>query len=398
MVTLIGAGCGTDATLTKEAQSALAQADIVIGARRLVEGLTLPSKARCVPANTAIEALDYITGTGKAQICVVYSGDSGFYSGAQTLLPLLEQKKISARVLPGISSIQAFAAALGQPWQSWRLVSAHGKNVDPVAEVCRGNAVCFLTDSKAGSPARLCAALNKAGLGDLPVAVGENLTLPNQRIITQPAKKIAVQRFAVLSLLLCPPAPVCPVPVLTDGCFLRGNVPMTKQEVRWVALAKLGITENDCCWDIGGGTGSVAIAMAHQAKAVWSVEHKPEALALMEENRTRLCAWKLHIVHGTAPEALDGLPKPDAVFVGGSGGHLAEILTAVHAANPAARVCVSAIALETLHAAQKTLNELGYEVEVCQLSVSRDKTVGELHLMQAQNPVFLITGAVPCDG
>ena len=107
------------------------------------------------------------------------------------------------------------------------------------------------------------------------------------------------------------------------------------------------------CWDIGAGTGGVSVELALQSKAVWAVERNPEALELLRANRKLLCAWKLRIVEGRAPEALDGLPAPDAVFVGGSGGELPRILQAVHDVNPRARVCVSAIALETLHTALK---------------------------------------------
>ena len=135
--------------------------------------------------------------------------------------------------------------------------------------------------------------------------------------------------------------------------------------------------------------------MALQSKAVWAVERNPEALELLRANRKLLCAWKLRIVEGRAPEALDGLPAPDAVFVGGSGGKLPRILQTVHDVNPRARVCVSAIALETLHTALMGLTSLGYETEITQIAVSRCRPAGALHLLTAQNPVFLITGVRP---
>ena len=106
-------------------------------------------------------------------------------------------------------------------------------------------------------------------------------------------------------------------------------------------------------------------------------------------------AWNLRIVEGCAPKALEGLPPPSAVFVGGSGGELPLILQAVHNANPRARICVSAIALETLNAALRGLTALGYEAEVAQIAVSRCRPAGTLHLLTAQNPVFLITGVRP---
>ena len=156
--------------------------------------------------------------------------------------------------------------------------------------------------------------------------------------------------------------------------------------------AAVGITPEDICWDIGAGSGSVSVELALQTKEVWAVEREAEALTLAERNKERFRAWNLHLLPGEAPEALDAFPKPDAVFVGGSGGRLKEILCAIHAANPAARVCVSAIALETLEAATRELEALGYATEITQLSVSRSRKAGKLHMMMAQNAVWLITG------
>lgn len=170
---------------------------------------------------------------------------------------------------------------------------------------------------------------------------------------------------------------------------------MTKQEVRSAALGKLAVGPEDVCWDIGAGTGSVSVELALQSRSVWAVERDAEALALLRANRQRFCAWNLRIVEGCAPEALEGLPVPSAVFVGGSGGELPLILQAVHNANPRARICVSAIALETLNAALRGLTALGYETEVAQIAVSRCRPAGTLHLLTAQNPVFLITGVRP---
>ncbi|MCD8376997.1 MAG: precorrin-6Y C5,15-methyltransferase (decarboxylating) subunit CbiT, partial [Oscillospiraceae bacterium] len=184
-------------------------------------------------------------------------------------------------------------------------------------------------------------------------------------------------------------------PGIPDGEWLRGQVPMTKQEVRAAALAKLAVGPSDCCWDVGAGTGSVSVEMALHSRQCWAVEEKEQAAELILENRRRFRAWKLRVVRGRAPEALEGLPAPDAVFVGGSGGALGEILSRALGANPRVRLCVSAIALETLEAACREMEELGIEPEVSQIAVSRTKRAGSLNLLLAQNPVFLISGARP---
>ena len=168
---------------------------------------------------------------------------------------------------------------------------------------------------------------------------------------------------------------------------------MTKQEVRAAILAKLAVRPEDTVWDVGAGTGSVSVELALAARQgrAYAVEYRDEACALIEENRARFGAWNLRLVRGTAPEALADLPAPDAVFIGGSEGRLAGIVDAALAKNPRARLCVSAIALETLSAALDVFNSHGLEAEVTQLAVSRARPGARLHLLLANNPVFLVT-------
>ena len=132
---------------------------------------------------------------------VLYSGDTGFYSGAAKLLPLLRVMGYSVRVLPGLSSVQLLAAAVGRPWQDWKLVSAHGRACDPVAEVLAHPQVFFLTGG-GDTPATLCAKLTAAGLGAAHALVGENLGTPAEAIRFGLARELAEQSFAPLSVLL----------------------------------------------------------------------------------------------------------------------------------------------------------------------------------------------------
>ena len=132
----------------------------------------------------------------------------------------------------------------------------------------------------------------------------------------------------------------------------------------------------------------------HQKYCILNVEEltEEEYYLLLSENRKKFGLGNITIVNGLAPEALKDLPKPDSVFVGGSGGELQRILQTVCDANPAARICVSAVTLETLEMARRSMEQLGWQAEVTQLSVSRSLRTGKLTMMLAQNPVFLITG------
>ena len=144
---------------------------------------------------------------GDKTCAVLFSGDTGFYSGARALIPQLEAKNISYRLLPGLSSVQLLAAAIHRPWQDWLLFSAHGTEANAVGAVMQGKPAFFLTGGRE-SAASLCGQLVRAGLGTLPVTVGENLSYPSQRIWQGTAEYGAREEFAPLSVLLLEPAPM----------------------------------------------------------------------------------------------------------------------------------------------------------------------------------------------
>lgn len=394
-VTLIGMGSGQPENLTLQGLAALRQADLILGARRLLAVLPAGCTENRAAAYRPDEVAELLQTSGAENAMLVYSGDTGFYSGASSMMEKLEALGVRARVLPGLSSIQLLAAALGRPWQGWNLVSAHGRTCDPVAECMQGRPTFFLTGGSE-DPATLCAQLAAEGFGDVQGVVGQCLGTPEEKLFRGSVKELAAGRFNSLSVLLVEAAEVLPrrAPGLPDEAFERGDVPMTKQEVRAAVLAKLAVRPEDILWDVGAGTGSVSVELALAAPRgrVYAVECRPEGCALIKANREKFRTRNLVLVEGLAPDALSDLPAPDAVFIGGSKGSLAAIVDAALDKNPDARICVSAIALETLSAAVAALTAKGRTVQVSQIAVSRAKAVGGLHLMMAQNPIYLITG------
>lgn len=182
---------------------------------------------------------------------------------------------------------------------------------------------------------------------------------------------------------------------IPDDMFIRGQVPMTKTEVRAVTIAKARLRDTDIVWDIGAGTGSISIeaALAAANGCVYAVEKNEEALALIESNIRLFETDNVIVCPGAAPEALSGLPAPDRVFIGGSGGSLAEIISLVNRELPVGgRIVINAVVLETLTTAAETLKTLDFgDLDITQVTIAKASPVGRVHMFRSHNPVFVIS-------
>lgn len=401
-VTIIGAGPGNPDLLSRAALDAIDIADVVIGAHRALVGIDVPPDVvRCELVKTADIIAALTDAASWQRAVVVMTGDVGLFSGARRLVEALSgDARVDVRIIPGISSASYLAARLARPWQDWRFASAHGVACDIVAEAERAGEL-FLVTSGGEDPSRLSGELVQAGFGDARVTVAERLSYPDERITCATASEIAGQTFDDLNVMLIEfaggvassrwPYASSGIP---DELFIRGDVPMTKQEVRAVALAKLRLTATDTVWDVGAGTGSVSIeaALVARAGSVWSVERNAAGVRLIRENADAFGCGNVHAVPGVAPDALAKLPVPDAVFVGGSAGELPSIVEAALEKNSQVRLCVPCVTVETLTEACALLSGSRFKgFEACQVSAARAEAVGSHHLMKAQNPVFLVS-------
>lgn len=404
-VTIIGAGPGNPDFLSRAALDAIDIADVVIGAHRALVGIDVPPdvvRFELVKTADIVAALTDAASWQRA--VVVMTGDVGLFSGARRLVEALSgDARVDVRIIPGISSASYLAARLARPWQDWRFASAHGVACDIVAEAERTGEL-FLVTSGGEDPSRLSGELVQAGFGDARVTVAERLSYPDERITFATASEIAGQTFDDLNVMLIEFAGGAGSPAnsrwpyassgIPDELFIRGDVPMTKQEVRAVALAKLRLAATDTVWDVGAGTGSVSIeaALVARAGSVWAVERNATGVRLIRENADAFGCGNVHAVPGVAPEALAKLPVPDAVFVGGSAGELPSIVEAALEKNSQVRLCVPCVTVETLTEACALLSGSRFKgFEACQVSAARAEAVGSHHLMKAQNPVFLVS-------
>ena len=180
---------------------------------------------------------------------------------------------------------------------------------------------------------------------------------------------------------------------MRDEWFIRGEIPMTKSEVRAVSVSKLELQTNSIVYDIGAGTGSVSVEAALKVPEghVYAFEQKEEGCALIRANAEKAGVKNLTVVPGKAPESLYGYPAPDRVFLGGSSGNMEEILNLVTELNPAVQMVINVIALESLSQAMEWFRKKGWEPEVVCMQVSRAAKRGPYHMMQAQNPIYVLT-------
>lgn len=396
-VKVIGIGPGNPELLTGAAQKALATCTLLAGDKRMLSQLESSGK-RLFPTIKTAELVEIAKAADPERdiLGILVSGDVGFFSLAQTIAGKLPDCRVERYC--GISSLVYFAAKLGLAWEDAKIISMHGRNQNLVRAVRENKKVFALTGGE-NSVARLCAELTAHGLGAVQVYAGESLSYPEEKLSRGTAAELAGQTFSSLAVMfVLNPQPVqafsTRVHGLDDSLFLRGKAPMTKQEVRSVSISKLNPARDAVLYDVGAGTGSCSVEMALQAPLgkVYALEQKEEALGLLAENKKLFGTENLEIVPGEASASIPALPAPDGAFIGGSSGNMAAILDLLYAKNPACRIVINVIALETLAAVISYYQQkAGYTLDVVQIFAAENKKLGRYNLMMAQNPIYVIT-------
>ena len=367
-ITLLGIGMGSPEMLTVQGKNSLDHADLLIGARRMVDSVKCPGQDVFIEYRSK-EIKNYI--------------DS-------------HPEYDNIRIQCGISSVVYFMSKIGLSWDDAKIVSAHGRGCNLISHI-RNEKKVFAILGTSDGVALLAKKLVEYGMGNVMLHVGENLSYDNEKIFAKTASELTDYEGDPLSVI-CAVNENAQTRLETHGIkdeeFIRGKAPMTKEEVRTVSLSKLCLTEDSVCYDVGAGTGSLSIEMAlraHQGK-VWAVEKKEDAVELIRQNKVKFAADNLEIIEGLAPEALTDLPAPTHAFIGGSSGNLKEIVKLLIEKNPQVRIVINCITLETVSEALETAKEFGFEEnEIVQLNASRSKAIGRYHMMMGENPIYIIT-------
>jgi precorrin-6Y C5,15-methyltransferase (decarboxylating) len=398
-VLIVGVGAEGPESLTPDLRERIAQADQLWGGERLLAHWAgHPAEKVVIRAHIA-DLIERLRRRGEARVVVLASGDPGFYGIAGTLLRHLPPDELE--IVPHVTSLQLAFARAGVTWSDAIFTSAHAR---PLAEVVgwarRAPKLGILTDRQQ-TPALIAQTLLAAGIADCRAVVAENLGLPDERLTDTRLSALPGLEFAPLNVLLLiqdggwrPRPAFAPRP---DKAYAHRRGLITKADVRALSLARLALSETDTAWDIGAGSGAVSIEMAELAwrGQVFAVEHDAENAGYIRENVAGYGALNVVVVEGRAPAALDGLPQPAAVFIGGTGGELEAILRHIASvAPPGCRVVMNLATLENLHDALAVMRALDCSPQVTQVSVARGKVIAGRTRLAPLNPVFILTGTV----
>lgn len=404
-ISIIGTGMGSASWLE---HPALAHAEAVVGGRRLLERLTRQPARKILLGGDVSAALD---AAGEAladglNVAVLATGDPLFFGIGAAFAKRFGVENL--RVFPAVSAMQEAAARLALPWDAVAAVSLHGRNsMLPLAHaLISGGPVCVLTDA-VHSPARVAAYMGKRGRTNYAAAVFSNLATPAESVWRGTPEAMEGMSFPEPNVVfLLPdsareaPRPLCPGQ--DESSFARENGPITKWPVRAAVLAALRIEPRHTVWDLGSGSGSVAVEAAALAYRglVAAVEKESARVADIVENRRRFGAANLEIAHGDILSLLPSLPPPDRVFIGGGLGASREetgiLLRAVWAALPSGgRLAAACVLLLSLENARSVLAALRCPPRITLLQAGSSSPLGNDVRILPGNPVFLLDAQKP---
>ncbi|MEY9196214.1 precorrin-6Y C5,15-methyltransferase (decarboxylating) [Sinorhizobium fredii] len=351
-LTVIGIGEDGVAGLGDEAKRLIAAAPVVFGGVRhielaasLIQG---ESEAWQSPFEKSVEAIASRRGS---PVVVLASGDPFLYGVGATLARRIDASEI--RTIPAPSAFSLAASRLGWPLQDVATVSLHGRPLDLIRPQLQPGARVLALTSDGNGPAALAGLLCESGFGRSPLTVLEALGGERERISRHLAASFALENIAALN--------VCAVEVVADGSArvlpLAGGLDdalfehdgqITKREVRALTLSALAPRRGELLWDIGAGSGSIAIEwmLANPAMQAIAIEASPERAARIGRNAARFGVPGLTVIEGQAPEALRGLTRPDVIFIGGGGSDAGVMEAAIAALPSGGRLVANAVTTE----------------------------------------------------
>jgi precorrin-6B C5,15-methyltransferase / cobalt-precorrin-6B C5,C15-methyltransferase len=403
-ITIIGIGDDGFEGLTRHALELISSAGTLMGPANLLAKVT-PGKQQTITLSTDLaQVAKEIDSARTPPLVLLASGDPLFYGTARFLCEKLGKDRFE--VLPHVSSMQLAFARVKESWDEAYLTNLATQALPRVVDKIRSAEKVGVFTSDENSPARLAQALLDKGINYFTAYVCENLGGPDERVTRGTLAEIAAQTFHTLNVMVLVRHPNAPDRPLTmqgkrlfgnpDECFLQSRPKrglLTQSEVRVIALAEMDLGATSVVWDVGAGSGSVAIESAQLAPAgqVFAIEMDPEDYNLLIENSRTFGTENLTPVLGEAPQAWEDLPDPDAIFVGGTGRSVVKLVqSAWSRLRSGGRLVANVASLDNLTSVERALRDLSVEPRVLMINLSRSQQQFESLRLEAANPSFLI--------
>jgi precorrin-6Y C5,15-methyltransferase (decarboxylating) len=402
---VIGIGSDGLAGLTSRARDLVTAAEVVVGSDSALRLLPEVNAERLRIGSDLSEVSEKLrTNFGKKRIVVVATGDPLFYGVARYLCDRLGKERFE--VLPHVSSMQLAFARVKESWEEAYLTDLSTRSLDDVLDRIRGAETVGLFTSDTHNPARIARELLVRGLDYFRAYVCENLGGKDERITHGELAEIQNMTFDPLNVMILKRKPGRPDKPLAAKRLMRFGNPddvfaqsrpktglITQAEVRSIALAQLDLQPGSVMWDVGAGSGSVALEAAQLVDPgrVYAIEQDSADYHLIVANAETFGIRNVQAIFGTAPAVFQDLPDPDAIFIGGNGGEVSRLLEASFAAlRPGGRLVVNVGTLEMLNLTYETLKRLSPGVSVLLMNLSRSVEQLEALRFEAVNPTFLL--------
>lgn len=393
---LVGAGITGWEGLGSKALEVIGQADVLIGHQRHLDNFPDFKGEKKLLEDLSV-MLEFLR-TSDRRCVVLGSGDPNFFGVGRFLLRNFPKDRVE--IFPNVTSVQYAFARIKEPWDDAVFVSVHGRGLGKAIDrIIAAEKIAVLTD-KVNSPAAIARELIERGAEGYDAWLCENMGLPEEKFTKTDLKGLLTTAAAELNILILikawePNLIHFPLIGIEDEEFATVKKLITRQEVRAVTLAKLQLQDDFTIWDIGAGSGSISIEASNLVPngRLYAIEHNPQCIAFIRENLKKFVARNVKLIEGDAPEVLEDLPDPDRVFIGGSGGMLEEVIETVdRRLKPEGLIVLNAVTLNTLTKSVEFLEDHGYTVEVTCVNIAKTRALSEYKLLEAQNPVYIISG------
>ena len=408
-INIVGIGDDGFDGLTRQARSVIDSAEVIVGGRGLVDSFAsnvVPGAKRVIVSGGLDEMVETLQKHADRRVVLLTGGDPLFYGIARYLADTLGKDRFE--VIPHVSSMQLAFARVKESWDDAYLTNLATQSLDRVVDSIRTADRVGLFTTEAISPSVVAAALLDRRIDYFTAYVCENLGTPDETVTQGDLRSIAGQNFSPLNVMVLirkvgradRPSDASAARLFgnPDDAFLQSRPKrglLTPSEVRCIALAELDLAPKSVVWDVGAGSGSLAIEAARIAREgkVYGIEMDAEDYGLMVANAAEFDCPSLIPIHGRAPEAWADLPDPDAIFVGGTGRIVSELVNlAVRRLAASGRIVVNVSSPDNLVDVQRVLEAQGLRVDVRMINIARGQYQLDRMRFEAINPTFLIVG------